>query len=123
MLEIANSAEIQIKTTAKFDRKLKKLAKRYQSIKQDLQTLLFQLQNGDRPGDKVAGANYDIFKVRIQNSDNQKGKSGGYRIIYYVQVATTIILVTVYAKSDQENISADAIDEIIAEFEQQERAT
>ena len=36
-------------------------------------------------------------QLRVRNSDTQKGKSGGYRLIYYVQTATGIIL---WKKSD-----------------------
>lgn len=33
---MTNVPNIQVETTAKFDRKLKKLAKRYRNVKQDL---------------------------------------------------------------------------------------
>jgi mRNA-degrading endonuclease RelE of RelBE toxin-antitoxin system len=88
-------------------------------IHNHLKSLIEQLQNGELPGDKVAGTLHNIFKIRIQNSDIQKGKSGGYRVIYYVQISTRIVLVTVYSKSDQPDIAADEIDSIIAEFENQ----
>ena len=55
--------------------------------------------------------------MRIRNSDIQKGKSGGYRIIYYVKTAKGIILLTVYAKSEQADIPADEIMGIIVEYE------
>jgi mRNA-degrading endonuclease RelE of RelBE toxin-antitoxin system len=37
--------------------------------------------------DEVAGAKYQIFKVRLKNSDTRKGKSGGYRVIYYLKTS------------------------------------
>ena len=70
------------------------------------------------PGNKISGINSEVFKLRVRNRDIQKGKSGGYRLIYYVKTATGIILLTIYAKSEQANIAADDIRNIIAEYEQ-----
>ncbi|MEH2294369.1 hypothetical protein [Nostoc sp.] len=71
------------------------------------------------PGDQISGVGYAIFKLRVLNSDAQKGESGGYRLIYYVKTATGIILLTVYTKSEQVDIAAKDIYTIIAEYEQQ----
>jgi mRNA-degrading endonuclease RelE of RelBE toxin-antitoxin system len=60
------------------------LAKRYRQIKLDIQPVLDQLQSGDLVGDQVQSNGHPVFKVRIKNSDIQKGKSGGYRLIYYL---------------------------------------
>ena len=51
------------------------------------------------------------------NSDILKGKSGGYRLIYYVKTATGIILLTIYTKSEQADIAADDIRDIISDYE------
>jgi hypothetical protein len=56
--------------------------------------------------------------LRVRNSDTQKGKTGGYRLIYYVKTKTGIILLTVYAKSAQVDIAAEDIRNIITEYEQ-----
>ncbi|MDX1995892.1 MAG: hypothetical protein SF029_26155 [bacterium] len=47
-----------------------------------------------------------------------KTARGGYRIIYYVQTAESLILVTIYAKVDQANIGNDEIRRIIEEYRQ-----
>jgi len=60
---------------------------------------------------------YTIFKVRIRNSDVSRGKSGGYRVIYYLRTATSVILVTIYSKTEQSDISAAKIKNILSEFE------
>jgi hypothetical protein len=54
--------------------------------------------------------------VRVQNSDIQKGKSAGYRFIYYLQTMTIVILIAIYSKSEQSDIASDRILEIIREF-------
>ena len=69
---------------------------------------------------KISGIGYAVFKLRVRNSDVQKGKSGGYRLIYYLKTATGIILLTIYTKSEQADIVADDIRSIIAEYEQSE---
>lgn len=47
----------------------------------------------------------------------QKGKSGGYRIIYYLKTETQILLVTLYSKSDKPDITAADVQEIITRAE------
>jgi len=94
--------------------------KKYRSIRNDIQPIIEQLTRGERPGDRIAGVGYAVFKLRVRNSDTQKGKSGGYRLIYYVQTATGIILLTLYTKSEQVDIAAEDIQNIITEYEQQQ---
>jgi mRNA-degrading endonuclease RelE of RelBE toxin-antitoxin system len=91
------------------------LAKKYRSIRDDIQPIIEELQSGELPGDQISGVGYTIFKLRVKNSDIQKGKSGGYRVIYYVKTITNIILVTIYSKSEQEDIAAEEIQQIVAE--------
>lgn len=110
---------IQIEATAKFKRHLRILAKKYRNISNDIQPIIEQLQSGELPGDKIPGVGYTIFKLRVKNSDVQKGKSGGYRVIYYVKTDTNIILVTIYSKSEKEDISAEEIQQTLADFKQQ----
>jgi len=57
--------------------------------------------------------------LRVRNSDIQKGKSGGYRLIYYVKTATAIILLTIYTKSEQVDMAVKDIQSIITDYEQQ----
>ncbi|WP_333343436.1 type II toxin-antitoxin system RelE/ParE family toxin [Microcoleus sp. Aus8_D4] len=61
----------------------------------------------------MLGTGYTVFKVRLKNSDIQKGKSGGYRVIYQLRGDTYILLVVIYSKSDQNDIPANQIREII----------
>ncbi|MFH0994175.1 MAG: type II toxin-antitoxin system RelE/ParE family toxin [Pseudomonadota bacterium] len=63
---------------------------------------------------------YTVFKVRVPNRDRAKGKSGGYRIIYYVKTVTEIILVTIYSKTEQTDISATQIRRVVDEIQKEE---
>ena len=109
---------IQIALTPRFKRDLRDLAKRYRSIRTDLQPIIAQLQASELPGDRIAGINHQIFKVRLKNSNIQKGKSGGDRVIYYLKTEESIILTTIYSKSDRSDVSNEIIEAAIAQYEQ-----
>ncbi len=107
---------VQVEATPRFKRDLRTLAKKYRSIRNDVQPVIEQLEAGELPGNRISGIGYEIFKLRVRNSDIKKGKSGGYRLIYYVKTATGIVLLTIYTKSEQADIAADDIRDIIAEY-------
>jgi mRNA-degrading endonuclease RelE of RelBE toxin-antitoxin system len=73
---------VEIRLTPEFQRKLKNLAKKHRQVPTDLQPVLKQLQHGEFLGDQIPGIGFTTMKVQIRNSDTQKGKSGGYRLIY-----------------------------------------
>jgi mRNA-degrading endonuclease RelE of RelBE toxin-antitoxin system len=64
----------------------------------------------------VFGDEYVVYKVRVRNSNIQKGKSAGYRLIYQVESPTSILLLTIYSKSDREDIDVNEIRDIVANF-------
>jgi mRNA-degrading endonuclease RelE of RelBE toxin-antitoxin system len=113
-----NSHNVEVNLTPQFRKDLKALAKRYRSIRKDLQPLIIELQSGNTPGERIQGQNYPVFKVRLQNSDIQKGKSAGYRVIYYLQTQTGIVLVTIYSKSDLSDVNNQTIERVIRQYEQ-----
>ena len=99
-----------------FLRRLNNLRKKYPHVRNDLEPVLKLLQQGDTPGDQIQGIGYPVYKLRLRNSDTPKGKSGGYRIIYYLRTSDVIILITIYAKTQQVDISADEIKLLIEEY-------
>ncbi len=110
---------IRVTTTDRFDARIRKLGKRYRSIRLDIKPIIEQLESGELPGDQIAGVGYDLFKVRVKNSNNQKGKSGGYRIIYYLRTEHHVMLVAIYSKSDEADIGIAEIREILTRSEAQ----
>jgi mRNA-degrading endonuclease RelE of RelBE toxin-antitoxin system len=110
---------IQVLASDKFDSEIRQLAKRYRRIRLDIQPILEQLESGELPGDQIPGMDYTLFKVRVKNSDIQKGKSGGYRVIYYLKTTTQILLVTIYSKSNKPDITAAEVREIITHAKSQ----
>ena len=108
---------IEVKAAPTFLKNLRKLAKKYRTIRNDIEAVIKQLERGELQGNQISGIDYAVFKLRVRNSDIQKGKSGGYRLIYYLKTERGIILLTIYAKSEQTDIAADDICNIITEYE------
>jgi mRNA-degrading endonuclease RelE of RelBE toxin-antitoxin system len=109
---------VQVEYTPEFKRNLRALAKKYHHIRSDVQPVIDQLRSGEIIGDQVPRTRYTIFKVRMRNSDIQKGKRSGYRLIYHLKTPTTVILVTIYSKLDQADVSAQQIRRILSEFDE-----
>jgi addiction module RelE/StbE family toxin len=107
---------LRVEFTPEFKRNLRALSKKYRHIHSDVQPVIEQLQAGEFVGDRIPRTQYMVFKVRVRNSDIQKGKSAGYRLIYQVKEPTLVVLVTLYSKLDQADISAEQIRRILAEF-------
>ena len=61
----------------------------------------------------------EVFKVRIRNSDANRGKSGGYRLIYWLKLSEFVVLLDIYSKSDRDDVEVSTIQEIIAKFDNQ----
>ncbi len=59
----------------------------------EIQPLMLEL-----PGEEIPGIGFKVFKVRVRNSDVQKGKSGGTGLIYYLKTEMSIILLTIYTR-------------------------
>jgi len=101
-----------------FKRKIKKLNKKYKNIKSDLAPLFINLEKGKLIGDPIPELFNQVFKVRIPSSDMKRGKSGGFRVIYYFkQNNNKIYMLTIYSKSKQENISLKDIHLVLNELE------
>jgi mRNA-degrading endonuclease RelE of RelBE toxin-antitoxin system len=109
---------ILIEASPTFNRNLRNLAKKYRSIQNDIKPIVEQLEKGEWLGDRIPGVGYAVFKLRVRNTNAKIGKSGGYRLIYYLKTATRIILLTIYAKSEQVDIAPEDIQNIIADYEQ-----
>lgn len=96
----------KITVTPDFLREMKRLAKRYRSLKADLAELGEELRLNPFLGTDLG---HHLRKVRLAITSKGKGKSGGARVITYTviiaQTETEIKLITIYDKSERENIS------------------
>jgi len=114
---MTNKPPIRIEFSSQFKKDLKRLDKKFRSIRMDIDSFTDQLEKGETPGDQLQRAQYTIYKARVRNSDLSRGKSGGYRVIYYIKMAHRLVLVTMYTKTEQDTVSLEQIQRIIEEYE------
>ena len=104
----------KITVTPDFLREMKRLSKRYRSLKNDLAGVGEELYRNPLLGTDLG---HHLRKVRLAITSKGKGKSGGARVITYVvlfaQADTEVKLITIYDKSERENISDAELLEIL----------
>jgi addiction module RelE/StbE family toxin len=108
---------VEVKVSPLFLKRLKDLAKRYRQVQQDIQPVIETLQLGNFLGDQITGTGHTVFKVRVKNRDIPVGKSGGYRLIYQLVSPQLIVLLSIYAKSEQSDVTVEEIIEAISRVE------
>jgi mRNA-degrading endonuclease RelE of RelBE toxin-antitoxin system len=98
-------------TLSSFDKQAKRLIKKYPSLKTELSQLIQLLKEDPKQGSSL-GSN--CFKVRLSISSKGRGKSGGGRVITHIHFSEdTVILLSLYDKAEQSNISDTAIKELL----------
>lgn len=98
--------------TKPFERKLKRLARKYKSLSADLSVTIDKLALNPTLGTPIGK---DCYKIRIAITSKGKGKSGGARMITYVRIIkNTVFLMDIYDKSDQANISDKELQLLIS---------
>jgi mRNA-degrading endonuclease RelE of RelBE toxin-antitoxin system len=104
----------EIVVTDNFERELKTLAKKYKSLKEDLHDLLLKLSESPMLGVSLGR---DCFKIRLSIKSKGKGKSGGARVITNIYISGKLVyLLSIYDKSDQENISDKELDILLSQL-------
>ena len=94
-----------------FDKQLKRLAKRYPSLKQDFALLLESLETEPEQGTRIGKS---CFKIRLAIKSKGKGKRGGARVVTNVVVSNdTVYLLAIYDKSDKQNLSDKELKELL----------
>ncbi|MFC1850392.1 type II toxin-antitoxin system RelE/ParE family toxin [candidate division CSSED10-310 bacterium] len=103
--------------TASFEKSLKRLAKKYPSLKKIFQQALNELETTPGIGDEIQG-HQSFYKVRYPNPDAGKGKSGGFRLIYFwSEENDLIVLVNIYAKTQQQDVDWHMVKRALEELE------
>jgi len=104
---------LNIKTLSCFERDVKKLFKRYRQLPRDLKSLKQELLENPESGIELGNS---CYKIRLANSSIPTGKSGGFRIIYYyIDSKNNLYLMSIYSKSELENIDDKVILQILKE--------
>ncbi len=101
----------EIVPTDMFERKLKRLAKKHKSLKNDLANLVLELSENPTLGTSLGK---ECYKIRLKIESKGKGKSGGARLITLVRIMNeTVFLIDIYDKADQTTISNEKLKELI----------
>jgi len=107
----------KIKTIPRFDKDIKRLAKKYPSIKAEYIELVQSLKDDPQQG-KALGNN--CYKIRLAIASKGKGKSGEAKVITYLQISdTSVYLLYIYDKSEMENIPDKELDELLGDIPSQ----
>lgn len=99
-----------------FLREVKRLSKRYKSLKKDLERLQEELLANPQSGADLGGG---VRKVRLAISSKNRGKSHGARVITYTyridEENGNITLLFLYDKEERDSISTAEINQLVAE--------
>jgi hypothetical protein len=80
-------------------------------LKTELSVLIDELTKTPTLGTPLGN---DVYKIRMSIASKGKGKKGGARVITYVKVDnTTVLLLSIYNKGEKDTISDKEIQELL----------
>ncbi len=104
----------RVSPTPDFLRDIKYLAKRYPSIRMDVEAWGESLEADPHQGTPIGRS---CYKVRLAVRSKGKGKSGGARVITcVVAVREVVYLLAIYDKSEQASLSDGRLGQLLAEL-------
>lgn len=104
----------EVIVTSNFQKQARPLVKKYHSLRDELNELADLLAANPQMGTPL-GRN--CFKIRLAIKSKGKGKSGGARIITCVFIEENrIFLVSIYDKSEMENISDNILTRLLRQI-------
>ncbi len=102
---------VQVKTVPEFEKELKKLVKKYPSLKSEYLKLIESIEKDPEQGTPLFK---NCFKIRIAIKSKGKGKSGGGRVItHFAIIDGTVFLLSIYDKSNQESVTDSYIKSLL----------
>ena len=103
-----------VELSANFKKEAKKLTKKYPSLRTELAALFVELQENPTIGTPLGN---DIYKIRMAIASKNKGKSGGARVLSFVKVTeTAVLLFSIYSKGEIDSLTDKEIREFIKDF-------
>ena len=105
---------MKFEVTIEFEKSLKRLSKKYKSLKDDYIQFLNELEKNPFIGDEIIE---NCRKARIAIKSKGKGKSGVGRVIFYFEIVNDkIILLYIYDKNELESVKDDFIRYLLQSF-------
>lgn len=100
-----------VKSISVFEKQAKRLIKKYASLRKELLELVQELKENPEQGTAIGKG---CFKIRISIASKGKGKSGGARVITnFVVTDATVYLLSIYDKSEKENLTDKELTELL----------
>jgi len=100
-----------------FERALKRLKKKFPSIKEDIVRLQKILNENPHAGISLGAG---LYKIRLASSDMKKGKRSGFRVVYFVFLSNDlIVLLDIYTKNVRETVSLPEVRRFLEEYHSQ----
>lgn len=94
----------KILRTSIFEKRYKRFSKKFHSLTDELAILEKELRNNPMMGESLGNG---LYKIRLANSDKNKGKSAGYRVVTYLvdeSNSLDVYLIIIYDKSEESSI-------------------
>ena len=91
---------ISVRHSGRFNRLLGKLARKFPSAIAEVGNLTALLKQGERPGTLYRRLGSEVYRVRLPNRSAKRGKSAGFRVAYYVETETDILLLAICDRKD-----------------------
>lgn len=98
--------------TELFISEARKLKKKYPTLSSDLRELRIRLRHDPITGNDALSSN--CYKIRLQLTDKNNGKSGGARIIIQVVIQEKVVhFLSIYDKSAKGDLFEGELDKIL----------
>lgn len=95
-----------------FEKQLKRLVRKFPSLKQEISALVLELEAGPMKGTAIGNS---CFKIRLSIASKGGGKSGGSRVITHVRVTNErVFLMSIYDKSEKDTLTDKEIKALLA---------
>ena len=105
-------------TTSRFEKSSKSSLKKYRSLRDDLGSLIEDLEANPFQGDELSPG---IRKIRMAIKSKGRGKSGGARVITYTIIAAQenghIYLIDIYDKAEYSTVDVALLQEIVSDLD------
>jgi len=100
--------------TPKFKQALKRLVKKFPSLKKEFAVLIESLSKEPVQGTSLGN---HCYKIRLSIASKGKGKSGGARVIAHIVIEKKVIyLLSMYDKSEKADLSDKELEMLLGQL-------
>jgi mRNA-degrading endonuclease RelE of RelBE toxin-antitoxin system len=101
--------------THRFEKELKRLAKKFPSLKNEFAVMIANISENPETGTFIGNS---CYKIRLAIASKSKGKRGGARVVTHLYIATeAVYLLTIYDKGEKADLKPNELKEMIESLE------